>query len=102
MSWKDIYNEKAGKGEALPVYASWLEDQLELISKQCKLIENQTKVVAIRHMANGNETVGEMWKETKIFDPEEPIENILQWAFDRDFKGSIDCRRSVTITVTTQ
>jgi hypothetical protein len=53
-------------------------------------------VVAIKEMSGGNETVGEMWQETKIFKSSEPIENILKWAMGEHDKYS---RKQITITV---
>ena len=38
------------------------------------------KAIGILYCSAGNESVGDMWKETKIFDMTEPIENILKWA----------------------
>lgn len=37
--------------------------------------------VAIRDKSAGNDTIGEMWKETKIFDQSQPISDVLKWAF---------------------
>lgn len=42
--------------------------------------ENNLKVVAIKDMSDGNESVGEMWKETKIFDGSTPVIEIVEWA----------------------
>jgi Holliday junction resolvase len=39
-------------------------------------------VVAIKEMSAGNESVGTMWMETKIFLRTEPVENIIKWAKD--------------------
>jgi len=38
------------------------------------------KIVAIKEMSAGNETVGEMWKETKIFLPGDTLEDVMEWA----------------------
>jgi len=38
------------------------------------------KIIAIRDMSAGNETVGEMWQETKIFDSDTPLIEVLKWA----------------------
>jgi hypothetical protein len=38
------------------------------------------QVVAIRDMSAGNETTGEAWQETKIFDGEIPVKEIIRWA----------------------
>ena len=37
------------------------------------------KVVAMINRSAGNESVGDMWTETKVFDSEEPIINIYKW-----------------------
>jgi hypothetical protein len=52
-------------------------------------------VVAIKEMACGNEVVGEMWQETKIFKESDSIEQILNWAFD----ACRHSRKRVTITI---
>jgi hypothetical protein len=54
------------------------------------------RVVVIKEMSAGNDTVGDMWKETKIFNSDEPIENILTWAMDKSDEYS---RKQITITV---
>jgi len=38
------------------------------------------KVVAIKEMSAGNDSVGEMWQETKIFNGSDTIINIFKWA----------------------
>jgi hypothetical protein len=39
------------------------------------------KIIAILHRSAGNESVGDMWRETKIFDVEvSTIKDILRWA----------------------
>ena len=40
------------------------------------------KVVRIINCSNGNETVGEMWNETKIFDSEQPIKDLFKEFLD--------------------
>lgn len=60
-----------------------------------KVIEN---VVVIRDMSTGNESVGEMWQETKIFNKGEPILNILKWAFP-EYETDGKSRKRVTITI---
>ena len=49
------------------------------------------KIVAIKDMSDGNESVGEMWKETKIFDGNAPIKDVMAWAGRR--------RKNVVITL---
>lgn len=41
------------------------------------------KIVAMVDRSAGNESVGVMWTETKIFDITEPIENIYAWLTER-------------------
>ncbi len=37
------------------------------------------KIVVIKDMSAGNESVGDMWQETKIFDGETPLREVLLW-----------------------
>jgi len=37
------------------------------------------KIVAIKDMSAGNETVGEAWQETKIFDSNDSILQVMHW-----------------------
>lgn len=37
------------------------------------------KIVAIKDMSAGNETVGEMWKETKTFDHDARLIDVMKW-----------------------
>ena len=54
-------------------------------------------VIAVLDMSAGNESVGEMWQETKKFHPGTPVQLILIWAAQRknehsnatDFKGNL-------------
>jgi hypothetical protein len=54
------------------------------------------KVVVIRDMSNGNESVGEMWQETKIFNSDQPISDILEWVMS---ESDTYTRKRITITV---
>ena len=36
-------------------------------------------VIAIQECSNGNETVGDMWVETMVFDKSEPVEKVVEW-----------------------
>jgi len=38
------------------------------------------KVIAILDKSAGNDTVGEMWQETAIFDENTPLKEVLLWA----------------------
>lgn len=50
------------------------------------------RVVAIKDMAAGNESVGEMWQETKIFDADNtPLAEVMEWAGSR--------KKRVTLTI---
>jgi len=49
------------------------------------------KIVAIKDMSVGNETVGEMWQETKIFDWDTSLLEVMQWV------GST--KKKVTLTI---
>ncbi len=59
------------------------------------------KVIAILDRSAGNETVGEMWQETAIFDESTPVGKILDWATLRwsGFVGVADFRGNLKITV---
>lgn len=37
------------------------------------------KIVAIKDMSAGNETVGEMWQETKIFNSDNTLFEVMRW-----------------------
>lgn len=37
------------------------------------------KIVAIKKMSAGNESVGEMWTETKIFEPSDTLSDVMDW-----------------------
>jgi hypothetical protein len=41
------------------------------------------KIVAIKDMSAGNEEVGEMWQETKIFDGDTSIKDVMAWVGTR-------------------
>ena len=49
------------------------------------------QIVAMKDMATGNESVGTMWQETKIFDAKDSLLDVMKWAGDR--------KTRVTITV---
>lgn len=38
------------------------------------------RIVAISERSAGNESVGDMWLETKTFDKETPISKIIDWS----------------------
>ena len=37
------------------------------------------KIVAIKDMSAGNESVGEMWQETKIFEHTDQLIDVMRW-----------------------
>jgi len=37
------------------------------------------KIIAIKECSAGNESVGEMWKETKIFGDSNTLKEVMQW-----------------------
>ena len=58
------------------------------------------EVIAIRDCSAGNDSVGEMWKETKIFDSSEPIQKILEWAFeDYGIEKGFPSKKNLVLTV---
>ena len=38
------------------------------------------QIIAIKECADGNGVVGEMWKETKIFNGETRLKEVMDWA----------------------
>jgi hypothetical protein len=47
------------------------------------------KAVVIKHCSAGNDAVGEMWKETKIFELSDSIEKVFNWASNKyDYKNN--------------
>ena len=52
------------------------------------MIKNNVVVVVIEK-SRGNESVGDMWLETKIFDKNEPVKSIMDWAKKRGVTGKI-------------
>jgi len=36
--------------------------------------------VIIKNMADGNETVGEMWNETKVYEGSSTLDEVMKWA----------------------
>ena len=41
------------------------------------------KIVAIKDMSAGNESVGNMWRETKIFEESATVKDVMDWAGDK-------------------
>jgi len=45
------------------------------------------KIIAVKERASGNESIGTEWVETKSFDLDTPVEELLKWA--GDYKGRL-------------
>lgn len=57
------------------------------------------RYVVIKDMAAGNETVGEMWQETKIFDGKATLDEVMTWAnFDQTYHPESPSKKRITIT----
>lgn len=41
-----------------------------------------SKIIATKEKAAGNDTIGDMWIETKSFDAATPVADIMEWAMD--------------------
>ena len=54
-------------------------------------------IVAIKEKSAGNETVGDKWLETKIFDENTPINEIIKWSQNDFMKPA--CGGKLIITV---
>jgi hypothetical protein len=46
-------------------------------------------VVVIAEQSSGNDCVGDMWLETKIFNKEATIGEVVDWAFKRKVSGRL-------------
>lgn len=51
---------------------------------------DEWQIVAILDRSAGNESVGEMWQETKVFDPEMSLIHVLNWAATATHSGTAD------------
>jgi hypothetical protein len=50
-------------------------------------VVDPTRIIAIKEMSAGNESVGDMWLETASFDIQTKVLEILEWA--KDCKGKL-------------
>ena len=57
------------------------------------------RIIAILEMSAGNGIVGEMWKETKSFDENTPVGEIIDWATEPGKRYQSPFRGNLTITV---
>ena len=48
------------------------------------------KIVAIKDMSAGNDTIGEVWKETKIFEENRTVLDVMLW---------VGAHKSVILTI---
>jgi hypothetical protein len=57
------------------------------------------KYVIIKDMSAGNEFVGEMWKETKVFEGNETLDGVMAWAMEGgENRDKYPSRRNIIIT----
>lgn len=61
-------------------------------------ILKKQQYVVIRDMSAGNESVGEMWQETKIFYEDATLKEVMEWAMGDDYEDKIASRKKITIT----
>jgi hypothetical protein len=55
--------------------------------------------VIIRDESAGNESIGEMWKETKIFDGSATLDEVMTWAMSNEEDlDRYPSRKNITIT----
>lgn len=57
------------------------------------------KIVAIKDCSDGNDSIGEMWKETAIFEDTDPVGEILKWAYKVGYERSWPTKYNLTITI---
>jgi methanogenic corrinoid protein MtbC1 len=54
--------------------------------------------IIIRDMSAGNESVGDMWQETKVFNDNATLDDVMKWAMGDDFLNLNYSRKKITIT----
>ena len=47
-----------------------------------KHFKKYQRIIATKERSAGNESVGDMWNDTKTFAPETPISEIIEWAYN--------------------
>lgn len=57
------------------------------------------KVVAILDRSAGNDTVGEMWQETAVFDESDSLLSVLEWASTKTHLKPGELRSRLTLTI---
>ena len=51
------------------------------------------EIVAILDRSAGNESVGEMWQETKVFDQNTTLFDVMKWAAGKTHQSQIELFR---------
>jgi len=51
--------------------------------------EPYTHIVATGEKSGGNDSVGDMWLETKVFNKETTIDKIIDWAYEASITGKL-------------
>ena len=54
-----------------------------------KFHEGYTRVVAVGECGVGNESVGTVWLETKVFSKDTPISSVIEWAKTQGVGGRL-------------
>ncbi len=54
-----------------------------------KFVKYYEAVIATIEKSCGNETVGDMWVETRIFPKETQVLEVIAWAEERDCNGKL-------------
>ena len=53
--------------------------------------DNYSNVIAIKEMSAGNDSVGDMWLETKSFHPSTPLRDVIEWGKNSSGKLIVTC-----------
>lgn len=62
-------------------------------------MNTKNRYVVIRDMAEGNETVGEMWQETSIFSGDSTLDQVMEWAMNNKLdRDKYHSQKKITIT----
>lgn len=48
-----------------------------------------SKIIAIGEKSAGNDSVGDMWLETKSFPIDTPVADIMRWAWEKGITGKL-------------
>ena len=48
-----------------------------------KALAEYEKIVAIKYMSAGNDSIGDMWTDTKIFSKHDTLETVMAWVNSR-------------------